>query len=192
MPSLTAGVTAGAASALMNISGPEISCACTLSPSPPCPPSLSAPLFPCASAQHQGHSTAGARCHPAPLPGDGHLCPQPLPGMDGDELFLRGRWAMLVAHCRGRARASPHRQAQCQLGVLRTAPVFPRTPVPIPSPGLGLRDCRSPGTITCRVRAGEWGQPRAQHLVDLSLTPLAWHLPLRCHLYQCSQMLIVA
>lgn len=34
MSLLTTGVTAGAASALMNISGSEISCACTLSPSP--------------------------------------------------------------------------------------------------------------------------------------------------------------
>lgn len=71
------------------------------------------------------------------------------------------------------------------------APVFPRTAVPIPSPHSGLRDCRSPDTITCRVRA-EREQPRAQHVVDLSLEPPAWHLPVHYHLCQRSQMLIVA
>lgn len=49
--------------------------------------------------------------------------------------------------------------------------MFPGTPAPIPIPCWALRSCSSPGIITCRVKAGAWGQPGAGHSMDLSLSP---------------------
>lgn len=59
--------------------------------------------------------------------------------------------------------------------------MFPGTPAPIPIPCWALRGCSSPGIITCRVKAGAWGQPGAGHSMDLSLSPPRVLSPPPCH-----------
>lgn len=54
----------------------------------------------------------------------------------------------------------------------------PGTPVPVPRPHLAPRGCRSPGTFTCRVRAGAEGQRATGDGVDLCPSPPAWHPPM--------------
>ena len=134
----------------MNISGPEISCACILYPEScvcVCVPHLLAHLLPRASARHQVRGGAGSPDAPGPSPqaqaGGGHPPPWLQPGMGRGRAVPKEQVGNAGAGCTspGQSRSSPTLPSSMPAGGPQDPP---GTPAPIPSPRFGIKGLRFP------------------------------------------------